>query len=256
MKTKKWEGESFESSSGLTPQFAEFAKDWKADLKSITGPDFEIVNFNRGHFYLSGFLKHASGKLVYFSISDVRHFGADTWKDDILIRTAKHDRDYTGGSNNHTIFKDIKKNALQLIHERPGQVVEVKAPEAKKTITAKTARAFIVAHVINADVSYRGGSLKVDVSELFNTGDEPAIMGAYQNYLGGGMAGSIQTGRQFDISGFSKKDLKTYETMSEACKRYFYDLNNGRGDEYMQDEVTGPGAGGYDRLQKLPASGY
>lgn len=124
-------------------------------------------------------------------------------------------------------------------------------------MTKQKAREFIKAHIITSDVSYRGGSLKVDVSELFETGDEPAIMGAYQNYLGGGMAGAIQTGRQFDISGFSAKDQKIYNTMAEACKRYFYDLNNGGGDEYMQSEVTGAEAKrGYDRLQKLPVSGY
>jgi len=53
-------------------------------------------------------------------------------------------------------------------------------------MTKAKAREFIEAHTIDADISYRGGSLKVDVSELFETGDEPAIMGAYQNYLGGG----------------------------------------------------------------------
>jgi hypothetical protein len=70
------------------------------------------------------------------------------------------------------------------------------------------------------------------------------------------MAGSIQTGRQFDVSKFNKKDLAKYEAMAEACKRYFYDLNNGGGDDYMQEEVTGPDAGGFDRLQKMPVSGY
>lgn len=123
-----------------------------------------------------------------------------------------------------------------------------------KITNKKQAREFIEAHTVNADISYRGGSLKVDVSELFNTGDEPAIMGAYQNYLGGGIAGAIQTGRQFDISGFSKKDLKVYEIMAEACKRYFYDLNNGGGDDYMQENVTGGGSKGYKKLQKMPAS--
>lgn len=123
-------------------------------------------------------------------------------------------------------------------------------------MTKQKAREFIEAHIISEDVSYRGGSLKVDVSELFETGDESAVMGAYQNYLGGGIAGSIQVGRQFDISGFNKKDAKIYEVMAEACKRYFYDLNNGGGDEYMQENVTGGGSNGYKKLQKMPVSGY
>lgn len=132
-------------------------------------------------------------------------------------------------------------------------------PRARINKMKKTkfdAMEFIENNLIDADISYRGGSLKVDVSELFNTGDEPAIMGAYQNYLGGGMAGSIQAGRQFDISRFSKKNLALYEIMAEACKRYFYNVNNGGGDDYMQNEVTGSMAGGYEKLQKMPVSGY
>ena len=115
---------------------------------------------------------------------------------------------------------------------------------------------FIESNLIDADISYRGGSMKIDVSDLFNTGEEPAIMGAYQNYLGGGIAGSVQTGRMFDISGFSKKDLNIYEELAEACKRWFYDQNNGGGDDYMQEEVTGSDAGGFERLQKMPVSGF
>lgn len=128
-----------------------------------------------------------------------------------------------------------------------------------KNITPKTlaeAYNFVLDHVKDADISYRGGSLKVDVSDLFETGDEDAIMGAYQNYLGGGIAGSIQTGRCFDISGFTPDQMATYELMAEACKRYFYDCNNGGGDEYMQENVTGHEAGGYEATQKLPASAY
>lgn len=123
-----------------------------------------------------------------------------------------------------------------------------------KIKTKAQAREFIENNVIDADISYRGGSLKIDVSEIFDTGSENAIMGAYQNYLGGGMAGSIQTGRQFDISGFNKSQMATYELLADACKRYFYDLNNGGGDDYMQENVTGAEAGGYEKLQKMPAS--
>lgn len=115
---------------------------------------------------------------------------------------------------------------------------------------------FIESNLIDCDISYRGGSLKIDVSDLFDTGEEQAIMGAYQNYLGGGMAGSIQAGRMFDISGFSEDDLAIYEELAEACKKYFYNVNNGGGDDYMQEEVTGSEAGGFERLQKMPVSGY
>lgn len=127
-------------------------------------------------------------------------------------------------------------------------------------MTIQKIKEYITSHVIESDISYRGGTLKIDVSELFNintnNSDEP-IMGAYQNYLGGGIAGAIQTGRQFDIANFNKKDLALYNKVAEQTKRYFYDLNNGGGDEYMQDNVTGKQAkAGYKRLQRLNAKAY
>ena len=110
-------------------------------------------------------------------------------------------------------------------------------------------------NIISCEVSYRGGSLKVNVSELFPNVDNP-IMGAYQNYLGGGIAGSICGGSQFDPSELSKRDQAVFKAMSERLKKYFYGLNNGGGDDYMQENVTGSLAGGYKATQKLPVSGY
>ena len=58
-------------------------------------------------------------------------------------------------------------------------------------------------NTIRCEVSYRGGGIEIDVSELF--GIEDAKVSAYQNYLGGGMAGSIQSNANFEPK---KKDLK------------------------------------------------
>ena len=126
----------------------------------------------------------------------------------------------------------------------------------------------IESHVITCDISYRGGTLKIDVSELFpyvgNSDYEEkdqvegeAIIGASQNYLGGGMAGSISGRAMFDPADLKLKSEKLlFSAMIERCKRYFYECNEGGGDEYMHDNVTGPDAGGYDRVQSLPSSAY
>lgn len=92
-----WYGHSFQSSCYTTPEFAKFARGFKAAIKEQLGPDDELVSFTRGHFYCSGFVRRGD-RFVYFSISDVRFFGT-SWADRILIRTAKHDKDYTGGRN-------------------------------------------------------------------------------------------------------------------------------------------------------------
>lgn len=109
---KRWIGHYFESSCSLTPEFAEFSNQIRLYLKKIEG--YEVVNFSRGHFYFSTFLRNSqTGKLVYISCSDVRHF-PDKWHDSLLIRTASDEKDYTGGYNNYIDITEIKKAADRL----------------------------------------------------------------------------------------------------------------------------------------------
>jgi hypothetical protein len=51
-------------------------------------------NFN----YFSGFFTTKNGTMYYVSCSDIRHFGYSQ----LLYRTVKHYKDYTGGSNCYT----------------------------------------------------------------------------------------------------------------------------------------------------------
>jgi len=109
----------------------------------------------------------------------------------------------------------------------------------------------IEANIIKCDVSYRGGVLKIDVSELFPNVEE-AIMGASQNYLGGGIAGAIVAGAMFDVDELeSDDDKEVFFELKEKIKKYFYEINNGGGDEYMVDEVNS-----YKQNQGLPVSAY
>lgn len=108
----KWYDHEFESSSGLTEEFSNFSRDFKRDLLKQTGRKFELVNYNRGHFDISGFLKNKeSGKYVYFSIGDVR--GAH-WQYSILVRTAEHEKDYSGGANTFASYEQLAYAAERL----------------------------------------------------------------------------------------------------------------------------------------------
>ncbi len=110
---EKWIDFEFESSSGLTEEFAEFASDFKKYLKEkVWG--FELVAFNRGHFYLSGFFKNeTTGKFAYFSTGDVR-YSKNAWYSNILVRTAEHEKDYTGGSNNSVKLEGLQEKVAEL----------------------------------------------------------------------------------------------------------------------------------------------
>lgn len=108
-----WKGVSFESSSSLTPQFSAFAKAFKKFILKSLPWYSTLVGWNRGHFYVSGFIRRGT-KVVYFSISDVRFFPED-WHKRILIRTAKDEKDFTGGTNNFTTLESFQEVAGRLL---------------------------------------------------------------------------------------------------------------------------------------------
>lgn len=110
---------------------------------------------------------------------------------------------------------------------------------------------FVRDNIISCDISYRGGNLKVDVSNLFPKVNN-AVMGAYQNYLGGGIAGRVVGASMFDPNALTTKQKDVFLKVREACIDYFIQANNGGGDDYMQENF------GADRLHnsRLPVSAY
>ena len=109
-----WQGYRFDSSSGLTPAFESFSRQMRTHLKKARAPEFELVSYSRGHFYFSAFVKNkGTGKLAYISASDVR-YSPDAWISSLLVRTAQHDKDYTGGANDWATLDGLKNKALYL----------------------------------------------------------------------------------------------------------------------------------------------
>ena len=106
---------------------------------------------------------------------------------------------------------------------------------------------FIEDNTISCEAGYRGGSIKIDVSELFPK-IENAFIGAYQNYLGGGLLGAVVGGASFDPSELSKKNQKIFFELKEVIKRYFHGLTNHVGDEWEETS--------YKKNQNFPVSAY
>lgn len=89
----------FESASYRTPEYLAWHRLFKREFtkflesRGMTGIEFSKPN----HFDMSGFFKDgAKDQIWYFSVGDLRGF-----KDAMLIRTAKHYKDYTGGMNQY-----------------------------------------------------------------------------------------------------------------------------------------------------------
>jgi hypothetical protein len=92
---------SFSSGGTIGSDFKSFNTKFRNFIKKNLPNGYSIHYWNRGHYYCSGVIKDPIGRFIYFSIPDVRFF-KNEWATNILIRTMKHDKDWTGGNNNYT----------------------------------------------------------------------------------------------------------------------------------------------------------
>jgi len=94
------------SGSDLSQEFKSFFRKEKNRLtKILTEKGCTNIDLSYGFYYFSGFFTAPSGQVYYISCSDVRHFEYE----ELLIRTAKDYKDFTGGTNQYC---GISKNEL------------------------------------------------------------------------------------------------------------------------------------------------
>ena len=107
MKLEQYLTTEFESSCYKTKQFNSFARTYKNSVKKQISPKFEIVSTTNGHFFISYFVKNTeNNNIAYISISDVRYF-PNGWYNNILVRTAKDLKDFSGGCNTYCNFDNL-----------------------------------------------------------------------------------------------------------------------------------------------------
>ena len=113
---KKWGWHTFSSGSYTWEDFNQFARSFKSSMKKLCDDmGLQLISFNKWHYYVSGFIMGPGPKYVYFSISDVRYFHwqwAERW---VLIRTAQHAKDFTGGANNYEYLDQLDRSIKELI---------------------------------------------------------------------------------------------------------------------------------------------
>ena len=96
-------------------------------------------------------------------------------------------------------------------------------------------------NIIREKLSSRGGGIEIT---LDNFGYEGEKMTAYQNYLGGGMLGSICS--DCTINDWDD-DSKLLE-VSQELKKHFHTLTNPENDEWASAT--------FDEIQARPSRGY
>lgn len=103
----------FESSSFKTPEFLSFVRTFKSEFtKELKSVGATNIVFSVGHFYISGFFTKGS-QVYYFSLSDVRGM-VFARTPNMMYRTARDYKDYTGGINQWLDIKSGMANEMNL----------------------------------------------------------------------------------------------------------------------------------------------
>jgi len=97
---------------------------------------------------------------------------------------------------------------------------------------------YIAKNTLRCEASGRGGGIEINLKPLLMRLDEPK-MTSYQNYLGGGMLGSIGNSYNFDRSELDKEEKDLIERLADALNRHFHDLTNHDGDEWESASFEG-----------------
>ena len=109
--------------------------------------------------------------------------------------------------------------------------------------------AYIKAHTLRLEASRRGGGIEIDLAEYLSL--PGAKMTAYQNYLGGGLLGSIEHSYNFDRDTLNKTRDEKLDAIAGVLRQYFHSITNAEAGEY--DEWS---AADFAAVQARPASGY
>lgn len=98
---KKYLNYEFSTGCYAGEDYKTFQRKYINHIKSICKEyGWEFVKAYKGHYEFSTYIKNNENKYIYISISDVRYF-KNEWFGHILIRTAKNEKDYTGGQNRY-----------------------------------------------------------------------------------------------------------------------------------------------------------
>ena len=103
----KWK--DFKFQYGDDKEFSNLSRNIKAYLKRNLQENYELINYSKGYFEVSGFIRNTeNNKYMYFSFPDVRY--DSTWYNHVLYRTAENETDYTGGQNKYCGVEDLINN--------------------------------------------------------------------------------------------------------------------------------------------------
>lgn len=106
-------------------------------------------------------------------------------------------------------------------------------------------------HTLRLEASHRGGGIEIDATDYLGS-KYPLRMTAYQNYLGGGMTGSVQGSIEGRLRDYPKTVQAKALKLNDALKYYFYCITN----EIVADWDEWAVSASFEAQQARPASAY
>ena len=120
---KTWDNKRVDDEGSVMSKNAKsFVTAFKNMLKrELESEGIEVINFEAGHYYCSGFLKK-DDNYIYLSYDIPRggyciKFDACGFQESVLYRTAESDKDYRGGHNNFSSINNLIPNIIKMFDD-------------------------------------------------------------------------------------------------------------------------------------------
>lgn len=186
---KTWDGRRLEDwGSVVSKEFKSFQQAMKREVKRLAEEEgVSLAYWSNGHFDMTGVLER-DGLFVYFSYSNLDRTHVvltpkGGWHNCVLMRTMKHAKDWTGGSNNNIEFSQFTETMKRLFREqeaiRDKENSSINNQNNNETMAKNLKAADLIGKVIIVGdniatitvKSVEGETLKCE----FKNGDRPAV---------------------------------------------------------------------------------
>lgn len=99
----------------ISPEYRNFQTNYRSVIKELCNDiGMELHSFSKNHYEFSAVVKsNTTNQFYYISISDVRYW-KNEWANNILYRTMKDDKDWSGGTNRYSTLQELAENLLNL----------------------------------------------------------------------------------------------------------------------------------------------
>jgi hypothetical protein len=107
---------------------------------------------------------------------------------------------------------------------------------------------YVEDNITREEISHRGGGVQISLDGI---GIDGGLMSAYQNYLGGGLLGAIQSDNNIKTPHGINSIDSDLDLLEQCIKEYFFIVQGGDYELYEGGDVID-----FEEQQKMPPSAY